>query len=168
MQLADHFTQVFRAEHREIRDTLLDLVEAFQDRDKARIQELLHQTAVLAGPHFRYEEESLYPSLVTIFGEEYIEKLLGDHDRAIGTAQRLVGLAEKDSLTDDEVREAVRLVRSILPHVSDCDGLSIMVERIPDQDVQAIFTAREHAVSAGLNLLRWASEIRRRPIVLPA
>jgi hypothetical protein len=79
MALADQFTQMFREEHRQVRDTLRDLVQA-----------LLRQAAALTGPHFRYEEEYLYPGLVQIFGEEYIEKLLGDHGVAIGTAKKLV------------------------------------------------------------------------------
>ncbi len=31
--LADHFTQVFREEHRQIRDMLLDLMQAFNTRN---------------------------------------------------------------------------------------------------------------------------------------
>jgi hypothetical protein len=46
--LSDQFSQIFRDEHREIRDTLLDLIVAFQERDKARIQTLLQQTAIIS------------------------------------------------------------------------------------------------------------------------
>ncbi len=115
MSLADQFTQMFREEHRAVRDTLLDLVQAFTQRDKAKVQALLGRTAALTGPHFRYEEESLYPALVVIFGEEYIQKLLEDHDRAIGTAKKLMEIAAQGSLTDAAVARAVRLVRSIPP-----------------------------------------------------
>jgi len=44
--LADHFTQIFREEHRSVRDTLLDLIRAFGDRDKRRINLLLHSSRV--------------------------------------------------------------------------------------------------------------------------
>ena len=163
-QLADQFTHMFRVEHREIRDTLLDLVEAFQKRDQLRARALVHRTAALAGPHFRYEEESLYPYLVKIFGDEYIEKLLHDHDGAIDAARKLATLGAKGELTDAEIQEAVRLTQSILPHVSDCDGLSIMVERLPDHDVDTIFTTRDRSRAAGLDLLRWATEVRGRSV----
>jgi hypothetical protein len=123
--------------------------------------------AAVAGPHFRYEEEALYPALVEIFGEEYVQKLLGDHDRAIGNAKRLIELARKDPLTDNDVAEAIRLLRMILPHVSDCDRLSIMVERISKPKVQAILTARDRSLSAGLNLLEWADQVRGRPVSMP-
>lgn len=163
-QVADRFTQTFRTEHREIRDVLLDLVATFQTGDLARARELIDQTAALAGPHFRYEEESLYPYLVAIFGDEYIEKLLHDHDWAIDSARRLAALGAKERLGDDEIREAVRLVRGILPHVSDCDGLSIMVERLPAGQIEHIFATRERCRAAGLDLLTWASDIRARGV----
>ena len=166
-RLADRFTQTFRTEHREIRDTLLDLVDAFLTGDQARARGLVAQTARLAGPHFRYEEESLYPLLVAIFGEEYIEKLLRDHDGAIDAARRLATLGAQGQLNDVETREAVQLVRGILPHVSDCDGLSIMVERLPDDQIESIFATRERALAAGLDLLRWATDVRTRPAHSP-
>lgn len=165
--LADQFTQAFREEHRKVRDTLLDLIQAFVEHDRGRIQSLLNQAAVYVGPHFRYEEEALYPALIEIFGEEYIEQLMSDHDRVIGTAQRLIELGEKESLADEDVQEATRLIRSVLPHVSDCDGLSIMVERLPDEKVQSILDAREQSLREGLDLVQWSEEVRSRPTLLP-
>ncbi|HXG51310.1 MAG TPA: hemerythrin domain-containing protein [candidate division Zixibacteria bacterium] len=165
--LADRFTQIFREEHRVVRDALLDLIRAFQNRDRGSIRALLEQIAKCTGPHFRYEEESLYPSLREIFGDDYVEKLLGDHDAAIGAARKLVELAGRPSLEDEDVSLAVRLARGILPHVSDCDGLSIMVERLSGQKVQAILDTRDRSLQQGLDLLKWAAEVRTRPAVAP-
>lgn len=166
--LVERFAQVFRAEHRVVRDELLELMQAFQAREPTRIRSLLDRIAADAGPHFRYEEEALYPALVEIFGPEYVEKLLGDHDRVIGTAGSLAALAAKAPLDDEDVAYGVRLVRSILPHVSDCDGLSIMVERLAPAAVQEILDARDRSLRDGLDLLEWAREVRRRPSVGPA
>jgi hemerythrin-like domain-containing protein len=82
---AEVFAQLFRQEHREIRDALLELVEAYSRRDTELARKLVGQVASLTGPHFRYEEEALYPPLEQIFGDEFIEMLLLDHDGAIGT-----------------------------------------------------------------------------------
>ncbi len=161
--LADEFAETFRAEHRQVRDALLELIDAFEQRDRTRAGTLLQQIAQLTGPHFRYEEESLYPALVDIFGPDYIEKLLADHDQAIANAARLVELAAAEPLTDADVTEARTLARAILPHVSDCDGLSIMVELIPDGNVAAVLHARESARADGLDLLTWSRETRQRP-----
>jgi len=59
--------------------------------------------------------------------------VLRDHDRAIGSAIRLVELAGKETFDDGDVARVARLIRGVLPHVSDCDGLSIMVEKFPDE-----------------------------------
>ena len=167
ISFTDQFSQTFRAEHREIRDALLGLVQAFQARDLERARPLLLRTAELTGPHFRYEEDAMYPALVPNFGDEYIDKLLGDHDRAIGASQRLVEITKHNTLTDLEVRDGIRHVWGLLPHLSDCDGLSIMVECLPENQVEAIFTARDHSRHANLDLLTWASTIRPRPAVVP-
>jgi len=161
--LADEFALLFREEHRKIRDSLLDLIQAFQNREKPRIQALLQQTAVYTGPHFRYEEEALYPALVEIFGQEYVDELLRAHDRAIATARKLVEKAGKDPLTDQDVAEATSLIRAVLPHVSDCDGLSIMVERLSEAKVRSILDTRETSRHAGLDLFSWVEQVRRRP-----
>jgi hypothetical protein len=161
--LADQFALLFRDEHRKIRDSLLDLIEAFRSREKPRIEALLQQTAVYTGPHFRYEEEALYPALVEIFGPEYVQELLGDHDRAIASARKLVEIAAKEPLSDRDAAEAISLVRTVLPHVSDCDGLSIMVERLPETRVQAVLDAREASRRVGLNLFQWVEQVRPRP-----
>lgn len=166
--LADEFTRIFREEHRTVRDTLLELLRAFQDRDAPRLRTLLSGAAAYVGPHFRYEEECLYPVLTEFLGEEHIEHLLADHDSAIGAAAQLVVLAGKDSLGDADVAEARKLIREILPHVSDCDGLSLLVEVLEDEKVKSILDARDRSLQAGLDLFRWANEVRERRIVTPA
>ena len=161
--LANRFSEVFRQEHRKIRDALFALAQAFQDRDRDRISASIEEIAELTGPHFRYEEEALYPSLVEIFGEAYIEKLLSDHDRAIGTAKALSELAAKKDLDRHDSQRAADFVRSILPHVSDCEGLSIMVETFPDVRIQRVLEVREACRREGLGLLQWATKVRKRP-----
>ncbi|MBM3803505.1 MAG: hemerythrin domain-containing protein [Acidimicrobiia bacterium] len=165
--LADDFARMFRDEHRIVRDTLLDLVQAFEERDRERIHTLLAGVARFTGPHFRYEEESMYPALTGIFGEEYIQKLLRDHDRAIEVAEELVQLSSKAELTGQDVTAAIRLIRgSVMPHVSDCDGLSIMVETLPETQVQNILDSRRQSLAANLDLLTWAKTVRRRPALV--
>lgn len=41
MTAVQEFTEVFRAEHRGVRDLLLGLVDAFQARDVERVRELV-------------------------------------------------------------------------------------------------------------------------------
>lgn len=163
--MSDEFSKMFRDEHRQVRDGLLDLQDAFAARDNERAGALLGQIATLTGPHFRYEEETMYPSLVQIFGADYIDSLIDDHDGAIASARRLVELAGGD-LSDDGVAEAHELIRGILPHVSDCDGLSLMVERLDQDEVDAIFANRDASMTEGLDLLTWDDTVRKRPVLV--
>lgn len=86
---ADRFSALFCAEHRQIRDLLLEFVQAYQNHEKNRISELLSDIACYLGPHFCYEEETLYPALVYFFGPEYVRELFGAHDflNALGTGE---------------------------------------------------------------------------------
>ncbi|MFN8159976.1 MAG: hemerythrin domain-containing protein [Solirubrobacterales bacterium] len=161
--LAEDFSEIFRQEHRQVRDLLLEAIEAAQERSPERMRLLLGEIAALTGPHFRYEEEALYPLLTGIFKPEYVEQLYGDHDGAIAAAKRLVELAGQASLSEAEADEAVGLLRGILPHVSDCDGLSIMVEVLEEPDVQSVLDARARSLEAGLDLIEWADDVRQRP-----
>jgi len=49
-----------------------------------------------------------------------------------------------------------------MPHVSDCDGLAIMVETMAEDEVEAILTARQAALSENMSLLDWAASTRPR------
>lgn len=160
--LADEFSQTFRDEHRQVRDALFDLIDAFRSHDRERAAGIVERIAVLTGPHFRYEEESLYPALVEVFGPSYVESLIDDHDGAIAGARRLAELTSVP-IGDDEAVEGTAIARSILPHVSDCDGLSIMVERLDEDVVRSIFDTRARSLETDLDLLTWAGEVRRRP-----
>lgn len=166
MTAVEEFTEVFRAEHRQVRDLLLDLlldlVRAFGERDAGRVRSMVAAVAQATGPHFRYEEEAMYPRLTAIFGDAYVGKLLADHDGAIRNARELQQLAGNDELTAQQAARGIELTRQILPHVSDCDGLSIMVETLPDDVSDRILSARVSALDAGLDLLTWATTTRER------
>ena len=164
MSALQEFTEVFQTEHRQVRDLLLDLLQAFKAQDPAQARSLLAALAGATGPHFRYEEEAMYPQLIGIFGDTYVGKLFADHDGAIRDARELLSLVSRDELTPDQSERGIELTRRILPHVSDCDGLTIMVETLPEDVVNDILWAREAALEAGLDLLDWAATTRERPV----
>ncbi len=158
----EEFDRAFRDEHRTVRNLLFDLEEAFRERNLDEARELLTEVVETAGPHFRYEEEELYPSLVQVFGKDHIDQILGDHDHAIQAIGRLADIVAGNTLTLEMVEEAVELTRSLLPHVSDCQGLSIMVETLPDRKVREILESRERALEDGADLFTWVETLRNR------
>lgn len=162
MTAIEEFTEIFGAEHRQVRDLLLELIRAFRDRDTGRARSLVASVAAATGPHFRYEEEAMYPQLTGIFGDSYVGKLLAGHDGAIRNARELLWLAGSETLSEQQAEHGAALAQQILPHVSDCDGLAIMVETLPDDVVGRILAARRTALDANLDLLTWAASERAR------
>ncbi len=158
----ERFHEISHAEHREVRDILLAQFDAFDKRDLKRAAALHGELCVHLGPHFRYEEETLHPLLEPIVGKAQVEHLNREHDRVIVDTIYLAKLTGKERLGVSEARWGKRLVQQILPHVSDCDGLAIMVEIMPEAEVKSIFAAREAALKDNISLLEWASTIRPR------
>jgi hemerythrin HHE cation binding domain-containing protein len=159
----DRFVEGFRQEHREALHAFLGIAEAFRQRDGARIGELMGQANAGIGPHMQYEEETMYPSLVQFFGPAYVEKMLSDHDRAFGVAGRLMELAAHEPITEEDVAEADDLVKGLIPHVSDCDGLVVFLELLPPEQQRALCESRDRAVNEALTMMEWGERRGRAP-----
>ncbi|GBC75491.1 hypothetical protein HRbin06_00809 [archaeon HR06] len=153
--------QEFREDHRKVRDGLLELASAFEACDLKRAKEILGYLNQILGPHFRFEEEALYPSLKVFLGE-YIDKLLKDHDGAIKTAKDLISLIEKGKISKEEGKEAAKITKSLLVHVSDCEGLAIIAERLSKNEIDKITERLLEARREGISLIDWADKIRKR------
>lgn len=158
----DQIIDLYRTEHRAVRDMLLDLIDAFKARDKGKIKALLKAFDEEVGPHMRCEEEAIYPALDKYYMDNQIEHLLTEHDLMIATLRKLYQLIERGLVTKDDARIAELHIRSILTHVIDCDGTMLLVELISDRKAKAILTARRRAEREGLSLLRYAAEARGR------
>jgi len=52
-----------------VRDGLLDIMSALEAKDVKKAREVLGKLDALVGPHFRFEEEALYPALKVFLGE---------------------------------------------------------------------------------------------------
>jgi len=156
------FEEVFRDEHRAIRDLLFDLVQAFRSRDLPGVHFFVNNLVNFAGPHFRYEEEALYPALLEVLSQEQVLSLLNDHDYAIGAIRKLAQLAGQSELTALDARTGADCAQGLIAKVFGCDGLSIVIERLPDESIGEAMSARSRALGANLDLLRWA-DTRRAP-----
>ncbi len=151
----------FRDDHRGVRDNLLDIINALEAKDVTQAREILGKLDTAVGPHFRFEEEAFYPALRVFLGE-YVDELLKEHDGVIETAITCANLLERDSLTDEEAKQAAQAARALLVHVSNCDGLAILSERLKPEELDELGEKFESAREAGVPLLRWAESIRKR------
>lgn len=153
--------QEFQSDHRRIRDLVIELSSAIGQRDLPTARSLLAQVNKIAGPHFRFEEESLYPALRPFFSE-YVDKLYTDHDGAIVTARWLVDLVSQPSISPEQAIDGRRRALDLLIHVSDCQGLAIIMERMPQSDLDYIGERMVAARAEGKTLLDWAASVRER------
>jgi len=160
MSRLDPITE-FREDHRQVRDGLLDIIQALGAKRVVKAREILGRLNDLIGPHFRYEEEALYPALRVFLGE-YVDQLLSEHDGVIDTARACVKLLEKDTLTDQESEQAAKAARALLVHVSNCDGLAILSERLKKEEIEELGLRFAAARKAGVPLLDWADTIRKK------
>jgi len=151
----------FREDHRKVRDGILDIFDALKSKDVVKARKILGDINTAVGPHFRYEEETLYPALRVFLGE-YVDQLLKEHDGAIETARTCAQLLQKDKLTDKESEQAANAARAILVHVSNCDGLAILSERLEKKELNELAEKLAAARKAGVGLLEWAEKIRKK------
>lgn len=151
----------FREDHRKVRDGLLDIIMALRDKDVKKARGILGGLNTLVGPHFRYEEETLYPALRKYLGE-YVDQLLSEHDGVIDTARTCAQLLQKDTLTDEEAEQAANAARALLVHVSNCDGLAILTERFEPKELKDLADRFIAARKASVSLLDWAEKIREK------
>ena len=151
----------FREDHRKVRDGLLDLIKAVESKNIIEARQILGNLNTLVGPHFRYEEEALYPALKVFLGE-YVDQLLSEHNGVINTALACAELLQKDVLTDKEAKDAAGAAKVLLIHVSNCDGLAILSERVKQKELDDLGKKFAAAREAGISLLDWARDIRKR------
>ena len=154
---------MLQKDHRLVRDILLDLISSLHRKNVVKSLELVICLDKMGGPHFRFEEESLYPVLKKFFGEEYYEHLLVAHDRIIKSAKTLSEVLGKGEISRQEADDLVDLIRNdILPHPIECDGLAMMAERLNKKEIKKLKASFIVALEANVPLLEWAYSIRKR------
>ena len=151
----------FREDHRKVRDGILEIIKLLEKKDVTGARKILGNINVLVGPHFRYEEEALYPTLRVFLGE-YVDQLISEHDGVIATARACAELLQKEALSDEEAKKAASAARALLVHVSNCDGLAILSERLSSDELKGLGVRLADARKEGVFLLDWATKIRKK------
>jgi hypothetical protein len=159
----DRVIETFQREHRETRDRCLELSDAIEADNLDRAVELVAEIDATAGPHFQYEEDALYPALIPFFGKQKVKELVAEHDEAIAAAETLAELTSQDSLTEVERQEALRALPDIMVHVSDCDGLTVYLEKADDEVFEEIEQSMAAANEQGLTLTEYDQTVRPSP-----
>ncbi len=163
MSASKEVFEQFSREHREVRDLLLDLVENIKDGDVRRARENLDELNSLTGPHFKYEEDALYPALVDFFGKDQVVELIKEHDKSIEKAKELKELLENDSIPKEKKESIYDIISPLLIHVSDCEGLKVYMEKFSDKQIKEIKNSMQKAKKENIPLLEYDKTIRKTP-----
>jgi hypothetical protein len=126
--------QEFHADHQKVVNALVDLREAIMKREVARVRSILGAAEKLVGPHFKFEELYLYPSLERFLGETYSKRLLNEHDGVFRSVRRIAELAQKNDWSEGDHQSALANLELIYEHPISCDGLSLWMERLPAKE----------------------------------
>lgn len=150
-----------KSDHIKVRDILLDLIEAVSKRDATRSLEILLRLDKLTGPHFRWEEESFYPAHARIFGQQYLEYLLGVHDRIVRRGKELATILAKGEITEEEAKTLPEVIRNdVLPHPIECDGITLLTTKLSRHELEKMAEDLIRCRKEGIPLLEWAETIK--------
>lgn len=151
----------FKADHAKVRDSLLNLIEAINEKNAFKALEILVQLDRLVGPHFRWEEECLYPIMEKFFGRQYHLYLLSAHDRIVKRAKELLEVLKKGSISSEEAKTLVDIIRNeILPHPIECEGITLFAEKLTEKELERLRVNLERNRRENVPLLEWADKIK--------
>jgi RND superfamily putative drug exporter len=143
----ERLSHVSHAEHRQLLDLLVEIELASESRRAERVVALAGQLRRLAEPHFRYEQQALFPQLVDPLGAEYVRGLYTAQEGVFEALGRIESLAESDSSPRSAAAETRRLVRSARSSLITCDAAAEVLERGPAESADRVLAARELALA---------------------
>ncbi|HVY55760.1 MAG TPA: hemerythrin domain-containing protein [Thermodesulfobacteriota bacterium] len=127
-----NFLDAFKEEHKIILNNLLSLKDAVKRKDTGDAEKLVRFLDDIMGPHFRVEEEALYPMLTEYFGEDNVERLLEEHTMATDAMNDFKNNIGSEQYMREHGEDTLKKLQGFFLHVTSCDGLSIIIEKFSD------------------------------------
>jgi len=149
-------------EHDQIREMLQKLSISIMMEDVARFKELLVKFDKITGPHFRFEEEAVYPALVDIYYPGYISKLYTDHDLVIARFNELNNLLNKEEFSGSDYISCIRHLRMMDHYITGCEILPIKKIPLDDQQIRRLKAIHRKSKEEKLGLISWSDTRRNR------
>jgi RND superfamily putative drug exporter len=137
---------VAHAEHGRMIELLAELEAAGGRREGARIGSLAREAREMAEPHFRYEQRSLFPQLLSALGPDRVERLYAEQDGAVEALLRIEELAEVVPMRESDAAEARRLAREARTSVESCDAACEEAGSQPAQVAERVLAARRQVL----------------------
>jgi hypothetical protein len=150
--------QEFHSDHQKVVDALVELRQAIGARNLPRVREILEAAEGLLGPHFKFEELYLYPTLERFLGEASVKRLLVEHDGIFRSVGRIAQLAQKDSWSEADTESSSANLELIYEHPIACDGLSLWMERLPAEEQNDLLAKMQEVRRQGTRLSDYRRE----------
>ena len=123
----------FRSDHRIVIDKLFELETVFKKHRLEDAKRIVDELDLLVGPHMKFEEEHLYPTLrrfLEDIGDIRVDELLHEHSDAAAVIKNLREILNKPEFTGEDSKIAIEKLSGFFIHVSNCDGLNLLIERV--------------------------------------
>ncbi|HEX8754207.1 MAG TPA: hemerythrin domain-containing protein, partial [Solirubrobacterales bacterium] len=135
---------VAEEEHHRLFEALERIQDAEAAGDPGRVLALTRELRALAEPHFRYEQEALFPLLLDEIGPDRVEGLYAAQAGVVESLARIEELAGRTRGEEPAARaETQRLLGSIRLSIEACHGLAEVVEHQPAEVAELVLAARE-------------------------
>ena len=148
----------FHADHQKVVSALFDQRQAIATRNIARVRPILNAAEDPVGPHFKFEELYLYPALEQFLGEIYVKRLRNEHERVFRSVRRIAEVAQKEAWSDADTQSAKANLELIYEHPISCDGLSLWMARLPENEQQELLKMMQEARRQGIRLSEYCRE----------
>jgi hemerythrin HHE cation binding domain-containing protein len=124
--------------------------------DSSEARRIVNFLDVIMGPHFRVEEEALYPKLKEYFGEENVKRLLEEHSVTTETMNEFKQSIGDETYVKEDGEDVLKKLKGFFMHLTSCDGLSIIIEKFPENQKRklAFHLAKVRAEAILLTLWR--------------
>ena len=112
--------QEFLDDHRVLISGLRDIITAIETDELERAVETAKRLDREAGAHMAFEEEVFYPQLARTYGDEFVERMVAEHEAGHRAIKSLIARQDAPRLAAEERSEILDDLGVALKHVMSC------------------------------------------------
>jgi hypothetical protein len=148
--------RMFAEDHREMMRGFNQLLQALRSgRDQEAIA-LASKIDQVAGPHIEFEERFLYPVVRESHGDQYADRLYGEHDQVLQAIRTLKALDTVPGdipvsipLSPEQREQLVGQLQVGIEHATSCGTLLSRLKSLSDQKQSELIRQLEACRSSG-------------------
>jgi hypothetical protein len=131
--------QEFLDDHRVLIAGIKGIIEAVEGGDSAKAVALASELDQQAGAHMAFEEEVFYPRLAEVYGDEFVEQMISEHEAGQRAVRTLLARNHDRPLTTRQREHLLEDLDVALKHVMSCGTmLSELSSGADEQDARAL------------------------------